>query len=63
MLSAKVRMSMNGNVGIGMWALIAFVIACCWVVIGIAFGPYGFVYFGVGLITLFWISCSRNAAE
>ena len=24
---------------VGMWALIGFIVACCWVVIGIALGP------------------------
>ena len=24
---------------VGMWALIGFIVACCWVVIGIAVGP------------------------
>ena len=28
---------MSRNVGI--WALIGFIVACCWVVIGIALGP------------------------
>ena len=42
---------MSRNIGI--WELIGFIVACCWVVIGIALGPS----YNLGHSTLVLITC------